>query len=154
MSQPIYRYAFEHHGSFSLLDLLMLESSTILPTIANLMLGRHQPRDLGACHGDELFFLLDSPLDPLISRRPADLAVQRNLVDLWTNFATYHKPIPSSKHLQKDKFLSRSYVHIDWKPINSEGLPYARIFNDTVVCNQDEALAWRMTNWDTIMGHS
>merc|ERR1711872_825752 len=50
---------------------------------------------VGVCHADELFLMFKAhglPINPVVSH--GDKKVQKELVDMWTNFAHHHNPTP------------------------------------------------------------
>ncbi|XP_058456716.1 uncharacterized protein LOC131434086 [Malaya genurostris] len=72
-----YHYRFSYHGQFSL-----YKSFFNLDSLD------------GASHGDDIFYMFDSPLLPKLSTESSELKVRNNFVKLWTNFAKYGNPTP------------------------------------------------------------
>lgn len=98
MDLPIYIYSYEHQGVISLYDIvagptwkLLVKFGCIKLGLANLVRSR-----VGVCHADELFLMFKAhglPINPVVSH--GDKKVQKELVDMWTNFAHHHNPTPS-----------------------------------------------------------
>ena len=94
-SKNIYQYNFQYVGSNS-------------NTINWFNISRPE---LGACHGDELFYIFSQEEDNLISK--TDKEVSREIVSYWTNFAKSGNPNGQNGKL--------------WTPISRQSQEYLKI---------------------------
>ncbi|XP_058827950.1 uncharacterized protein LOC131687876 [Topomyia yanbarensis] len=87
-----YHYRFSYHGRFSLYK------------------GFFNLDDVdGASHGDDTFYVFDSPLLPSLPTESNEWKVRSNLVKLWTNFAKYDNPTPVAN--------SDDPLPVQWPPV-------------------------------------
>ncbi|XP_062708045.1 acetylcholinesterase-like [Aedes albopictus] len=75
-----FHYRFTFHGRFSLFKRLQRT-------------GQFQ----GACHGDDQFYIFDSPMLPNLPSDSDEVKVRNHFVRLWTNFAKYGHPTPTER---------------------------------------------------------
>lgn len=73
-----YHYRFTFSGRFNLFKGLFNQSAMEGPS-----------------HGDDSFYIFDSPLLPSVSPGSKEFKVRNNFIRLWTNFAKYGYPTPS-----------------------------------------------------------
>ncbi|XP_055537564.1 acetylcholinesterase-like [Wyeomyia smithii] len=92
-----YHYQFTFHGRFSLFK------------------GFSKTSDLkGASHGDDAFYLFDSPLLPTLPDSSRECRVRSHLIRLWTNFAKHDNPTPDHESTG-----TGSDAPVRWPPVQN-----------------------------------
>jgi len=96
--QPIYQYRYEFQGAISLYDVMTLPPWKLGLRILFLAFGLDlfSPR-AGVCHADELFLLFKANVIPFSKISSEEKKAQKNLIDMWTDFARCHDPTPETK---------------------------------------------------------
>ncbi|KXJ71544.1 hypothetical protein RP20_CCG020306 [Aedes albopictus] len=73
---------------------LLSDTTFVTTTMINAeLLAKYQPK--GACHGDDQFYIFDSPMLPNLPSDSDEVKVRNHFVRLWTNFAKYGHPTPT-----------------------------------------------------------
>ena len=127
--------------------------------VSSLVRGTFQSNSLGVSHGDDclnLFNLvpLDTDYVDLVPRSPDDVKFQRRVVDLWANFATYRRPVPTKAQLQAgaaSEFVSDlAELEATWSKVD-EKHSYARLKTDGIVQEKEASLEERMAFWQKLV---
>lgn len=101
---------------------------------------------VGACHGDELFYLFKPDLPPELQWQseeekpgsPEEITSKR-LINLWANFAKFGNPNPQEKN---------ELIDVEWEPVGKDGLNYLNIDRELSLGVNPEAA--RMQFWDEL----
>lgn len=100
-----------------LLFIVMRKFSPLPVGVSDKIAGRFRCHNFkGACHGDDLHYLFRAFWSPNITPSSVEDISIRRMVKLWTNFAKYGNPTPSTDE----------YVNVTWKQID-ESLTYLDI---------------------------
>lgn len=164
---PIYYYIFAHSGGFSLGDVFGLPTKQLLWKMVKRLFGYSSSTDFGmVAHADELLYLFKVGLIPFdVLPNGIDKQTSNLMVDMWANFATYGKPIPSpNEMLEGGKKKLGSLVSNDtllkpprriWKSVENKsdgGANYIKIVNDLIVFFNDPQYDKRMQFWKKLLG--
>ena len=114
---PVYQYVYNHQGPLSLYDVMALPPWKSLIKLTSLTLGFDLFKSAsGVCHGDELFMMFTAAALPFSCIKSADdRRVSENLVNLWTDFASYHNPTPEDKNWTRFDPKDPKYLEIGSK---------------------------------------
>lgn len=119
-NQTIYYYVFGYVGSLSITKLFG-ESSD----------------NFGACHTDELLYLFTNSLLPDYKPTKQDKKMRKLLSTLWTNFAKYGDPTPSTNKIIQTK----------WTPVQSDKLEYYFIMKNGTTAMSENNYPERFKFW-------
>jgi len=114
---PLYHYVYSHQGPLSLYDLLALPPWKNILKLASLALGFDLFKSSdGVCHGDELFMMFKAGALPTSTvKSKDDKRVSKNLINMWTDFATHHNPTPEDNSWSKFDPKNPKYLEIGSK---------------------------------------
>ncbi|TRY70685.1 hypothetical protein TCAL_10027 [Tigriopus californicus] len=97
---PIYSYNFQYQGPMSMVDLFRLPVLKMLLNFSGRHLGaKFYQKQLGVCHGDDLFYIFPFSLMgfPSTIKSASDLRTSEHFLALLTNFAHFGNPTPENK---------------------------------------------------------
>ena len=118
-----YYYHFEHVGSFSAGDIFSLGKSGFLWTLMKKFVGIHETKSLGVSHADDILYLFDKIFPVSLLPDDRDQEMIDFLVELWTNFATFHNPTPDDNSWPMYRSDGHTYVRLDSSQINTKHNP-------------------------------
>ena len=128
----VYHYQYDYVGTFSYLDLAGKKVWQMIWTLIGKKLGLITARVPEPSHGDDLFVLWANLLN---GKADDDQAMMDFMVDLWTNFATYHNPTPQDNL---------------WPAYGVEGTTYVVLNNAQISLKTDPDRATRQKLWKQI----
>ena len=111
----LYYYQYNYVGTFSYLDLAGKPVSEMIWTLLGKKLGLITDKVPEPSHGDDLFVLWTNILN---GNTPEDHAMTDFMVDLWTNFATFHNPTPEDNSWPAYGVKDTTYVVLDHAQIS------------------------------------
>ena len=111
----LYYYQYNYSGTFSYLDLAGKKVYQMIWTLLGKKLGLITDRVSEPSHGDDLFVLFTNLLN---GNTAEDHAMTDFMVDLWTNFATFHNPTPNDNSWPAYGVKGTTYVVLDHAQIS------------------------------------
>lgn len=113
---PIYSYTFQYQGPMTMVDLFRLPVLKLLLNFSGRHLGaKIYQKQLGVCHGDDLFYIFPFSLMgfPSTIKSPSDLRTSEHFLALLTNFAHSGNPTPENKMGFKwEPWTDKSKLHL------------------------------------------
>lgn len=141
-TKPVYRYMYSHVGTWTAVDVFLLNSwQYSLKIAANYILGIElYNHELGVCHSDELFAMFQPHLLPISSlQTEEDKLVSKRVLTYWTNFAKSGNPNNGME------------VEVEWKPSGKPSFLYLDINSgNDLSMDYDEDHRKRTDLWLTI----
>ena len=132
-----YYYHFEHVGSFSAGDIFSLGKPGLIWSLMKKFVGIHETKALGVSHADDILFLFDKIFPVTLLPAERDQNMIDFLVELWTNFATFHNPTP----------LDNS-----WPQYGKNGHTYIRLNDSKINTKHDPNVDKRLNFWKEMYG--
>ena len=94
--------------------------------------GIHETKSLGVSHADDILYLFDKIFPVTLLPDERDQEMIDFLVELWTNFATYHNPTPNDN---------------SWPIYGTNGHTYVRLDDSEINTNHDSQVDERLSFW-------
>ena len=113
----VYYYQFDYVGQIGILDLNGKSELEVLWTLITKKLGLNKKKAIKPTHADDLFFLFENMLN---GNTKEDKDMMDFIVELWTNFATYHNPTPKDNSWPAYGVKGTTYVRLNHAKINLE----------------------------------
>jgi len=114
---PVYQYVYNHQGRVSFYELISFPIWKLAVKFTSLAFGFDLFKSCaGVCHGDELFMMFKMNILPFsLLKSEDDKKVSENLINMWTDFATYHNPTPKDNNWNKFDPKDPKYLEIGSK---------------------------------------